>query len=615
MPLCIRLEYAPKKGFVDEPTLFAANRGVRALGTKISRTANSVSIDTGKMRLRYRNDGLPFNAANLEVSFLQGTQSKSWKPGQVNSGQLGGPLSTLDFLSGPVNLPPALLSRDGWALVDDSGKAIRPDGWIAPRPGGGPPSADNLPKNADLDWYLFAYGNDYHGALKALATVSGRVPMPRKEVLGSWYCRFYPYSSSGFRELARGYEQHDFPLDIMVMDMDWHTRSGATSTHLYAGDAGWTGYTWNRQLLPDAEKLIGDFKERGIFVPLNDHPHDGVRDHEEAYPDFMRSLGQTPAKGNNVEFNAGDKRYMDAFFAAAHNSKEAAGVDFWWLDWQQDGIFPWVKGVPGLRHLPWLNELYYAQSQKAGLRGQSYSRWGGWGDQRHPIYFSGDATGSWAMLGFEVPFTAASGNAGCFFWAHDTGAIFGKRGTLQATAPTTDQSRTSVKIYRCPSDTGPELNPEAGNFAVSNYRATCGSNATRIYTAFTDYGGVMFQNSRTGIVDILDGTSNTLLVGEGKYDKARLTVGGVFLTSAVWNGMTGHYSVSGLGPAIWIDNVMWPTNVNATYAFDTAFNSNHTGTVNFLFCDGAVRGLSNQLDPNVRALLGLRADGQVVQVP
>ena len=439
-PICVRLEYAPHNGSVDDATLFAAQRQVRAQGVKITRTAQGVVLDTGKMRLTYTPDGQPFSKNNLAVSFGTGRNGMgqggngqtgtgrvgTWQPGQTSTGNLGGPLATLDFLSGPVNLPNGLLSRDGWALVDDSGRPLRVNGWIAPRPGGGPPSTDIADKNQDTDWYLFAYGDDYQAALRSLSALSGRSALPRKEVLGSWYCRFYPYSSTQFRDLVKGYEEHDFPLDIMVMDMDWHTREG-TSRHLYAGDPGWTGYTWNRKLLPDAEKLIGEFRDQGIFVTLNDHPHDGVRDHEETYPQFMRELGLPPAKGNFPDFNAGDKRYMDAFFNAAHGPKEQAGVDFWWLDWQQDGLFPYVTGVPGLRHLSWLNELYYQDSQKNGLRGQIYSRWGGWGDQRHPMQFSGDTHGNWDMLAFEVPFSTVSGNAGCFYWAHDTGGFFSDR--------------------------------------------------------------------------------------------------------------------------------------------------------------------------------------------
>ncbi|MFA5206159.1 MAG: TIM-barrel domain-containing protein, partial [Lentisphaeria bacterium] len=76
-----------------------------------------------------------------------------------------------------------------------------------------------------------------------------------------------------------------------------------------------------------------------------------------------------------------------------------------------------------LRHLPWLNHLYFEHAAAGGRRGLSFSRWAGWGDHRHPIHFSGDAGATWEMLRFEVPFTAVSGNAGCFFWAHDAGGF------------------------------------------------------------------------------------------------------------------------------------------------------------------------------------------------
>ena len=57
----------------------------------------------------------------------------------------------------------------------------------------------------------------------------------------------------------------------------------------------------------------------------------------------------------------------------------------------------------------------------------SFSRWGGWGDHRNPIHFSGDAGTRWPMLEFEVPFTTTAGNVGCFFWSHDIGGHTGGR--------------------------------------------------------------------------------------------------------------------------------------------------------------------------------------------
>jgi hypothetical protein len=59
-----------------------------------------------------------------------------------------------------------------------------------------------------------------------------------------------------------------------------------------------------------------------------------------------------------------------------------------------------------------------------------FSRWGGWGDHRHPIQFSGDAESSWNVLKFEVPFTATAGNVGAAYWSHDLGGHWSAAGRV-----------------------------------------------------------------------------------------------------------------------------------------------------------------------------------------
>jgi len=429
-PICVRMEYAAKRHFVDDPTLFAIDRTVRFSDSKISNDQKALIIDTGKLRLEYHPSGSSFSAENLKISFRLGQKNVVWTPGMNNQRNLGGPVPTLDGWSGPPKaLSEGLLARDGWHLIDDSGRPLLRKGWIAQRPGGAPPVHSSLRHQTlvtrDTDWYLFAYGEDYKGALQALTGISGKVPMPRKEVLGSWYCRWHRYTADDFRQIVREYKEHDFPLDILVMDMDWHTQGDAHTGFGHSQNLGWTGYTWNKSLIPDPAGLLSEFKRDGISVVLNDHPCDGMREHEENYPILMQKL--PPGTPENPPFNAGDPRYMEAFFASALEPLEKQGVDFWWLDWQQNYIYPNVTGVPYLEHLPWLNFLYYRNSEKSGRRGASFSRWGGWGDHRHPIQFSGDAVGTWEMLAFEIPFTAVSGNAGCFFWAHDLGGFTGER--------------------------------------------------------------------------------------------------------------------------------------------------------------------------------------------
>jgi prepilin-type N-terminal cleavage/methylation domain-containing protein len=123
-------------------------------------------------------------------------------------------------------------------------------------------------------------------------------------------------------------------------------------------------------------------------------------------------------------------------------------------------------------------------------------------------------------------------------------------GGSRAVSTAADGGQTSLRMFRCPSGAGPILNAGQGDFAVSNYRATCGTLTTTIYPAEKDLGGVMYQNSRVRITDVIDGTSNTTMVGEGKYGVPRRVSTGNALSSAIWCGMSGTYQVPGIGPYV-----------------------------------------------------------------
>lgn len=412
----VRMEHAQNGKFLDDPTLFAVNRSSAYSNVMVEEQENNKYIlTTPLMRVEYYNDGFPFGQTNLFVYYHDGKDEKE-KRWYIASGQrknLLGAITTLDGVGGEVPRQEGLLSRDGWYVIHDTGKDIIKEGWIAQRD-----------KEHIQDLYLFIYGTDYKSAMESLKEVSGSAPLPRKYILGSWYCRWWNYTDDEYRELVRGYKEHDFPLDIMVFDMGWHTQKEATVGTGHAGQKGWTGYTWNRKLIPEPEKLIKEFKEDHVFVVLNEHPHDGLRPHEDAYSDFIRQLGVDTLQTGVPLFDAGNKAYMDAFMKYAHQESDNMGVAFWWLDWQQDYLYPWVRGTH-TRHLPWLNRIYYQYSEQNNLRGAGFSRWAGWGDHRHPIQFSGDAVGNWDMLKFEVELTTTSGNVGCFYWAHDIGGFYG----------------------------------------------------------------------------------------------------------------------------------------------------------------------------------------------
>ncbi len=167
-------------------------------------------------------------------------------------------------------------------------------------------------------------------------------------------------------------------------------------------------------------------------------------------------------------------------------------------------------------------------------------------------------------------------------------------------------SQTKLSIARCPSDTGPDINPRRQNHAMSNYRAVAGPTTYPYFTPELDMGGVMFQNSQIKLIGITDGTSNTLAIGEVKYD---LTINKL---GCIWVGMTGY-----LGFSIRISDVMWwvdESTAKVNGPAPQAFSSRHQGGAQFGFCDGSVRFFKDSTDPNLVRWLAGRADGVVVNV-
>jgi prepilin-type N-terminal cleavage/methylation domain-containing protein/prepilin-type processing-associated H-X9-DG protein len=170
-------------------------------------------------------------------------------------------------------------------------------------------------------------------------------------------------------------------------------------------------------------------------------------------------------------------------------------------------------------------------------------------------------------------------------------------------APPTPLTQTRLRIFVCPSDTGPDLNPLKRNHAKSNYRGVCGPQLPLVFIPDQDYGGVLFQNSHIRLTDITDGTSNTLCLGECLVDPGTGKVG------AIWVGMD-----SSAGGVVYVSDVFWAVDsgdfrINGPGA--QAFSSRHPGGASFAFCDGSIRFLRDATDPRIAQVLAGRNDGLV----
>lgn len=411
-----RLEYSPDGKFVDNRSQVAVIRKYAPVNYKVTNSAKKVSIRTDAMTITYLKGQGPFSASNLSIvsAKKKGTAPFVWKPGTKDDKNLKGTYRTLDQYDGnlrkgkPMPIEDGLLSRSGWTLIDDSRSYLFDNSeW---------PWVENRPDTARAqDWYFLAYGHDYKKALRMFTDFSGKVPLPPRYAFGYWWSRYWSYSDDELRDLVKSFHEYDVPLDVLVIDMDWHYNQ--------APRGGWTGYTWNRTLFPDPKGFLRWLKGNNLEVTMNLHPADGIKTWEEQWPAMSKWMGIDTTLHKNIPFEGSNKRFMTGWLNEVLRPMEKAGVDFWWLDWQQ-----WLndKKYKNLSNTWWINYCVFSDMvRNRDTRPMLYHRWGGLGNHRYQIGFSGDAVISWKSLEFQPYFNSTASNVLYCYWSHDIGGHMG----------------------------------------------------------------------------------------------------------------------------------------------------------------------------------------------
>jgi len=99
------------------------------------------------------------------------------------------------------------------------------------------------------------------------------------------------------------------------------------------------------------------------------------------------------------------------------------GVDLWWVDGGSGAV-----DMPGLNKQLWTNKVFYDYTQQeTGRRGFILGRYGDWGSERYPAFFTGDAYSQWPVLAYEVAFSARGGNVLVPYISHDIGGFHGAK--------------------------------------------------------------------------------------------------------------------------------------------------------------------------------------------
>lgn len=421
----LRLEYAPDGKFVDNKSFVAVNRLYPDVDYKLKSKGAWIEITTSKMRMRYKKDSGQFTGDNLVIEAVKGAFPFTWKPGVQQKGNLKGTYRTLDGMDGEtqtqtwvadtkkgeqLKLEDGLLATDGWSFIDDSQGLLfdnDPDWeWAKERPA-----------NGGQDWYFMAYGHDYKQALKDYTLFAGKMPLPPRYAFGYWWSRYWLYSDKEFRNLIDNFNTYQIPLDVLVVDMDWH--------YTEKGKGGWTGWTWNRDLFPNPQGFLKYLKQNDLKITLNLHPADGVAAYEENYTEMAKDMGVDPETKKTIPWVNSDKKFLQSMFKNILDPMEKDGVDFWWLDWQQGMFDPKMKN---LSNTWWINYAFFSDMEKRReTRPMLYHRWGGLGNHRYQVGFSGDAVISWKSLDFQPYFNSTASNVLYGYWSHDLGGHIGSQ--------------------------------------------------------------------------------------------------------------------------------------------------------------------------------------------
>ena len=177
----------------------------------------------------------------------------------------------------------------------------------------------------------------------------------------------------------------------------------------------------------------------------------------------------------------------------------------------------------------------------------------------------------------------------------------------------------SLPVFRCPSSTAPDalMNIDGIARRVPSDYVGCASGVrtTDSGTSLNGIGpeqldGTFFRISSVRMRDFLDGSSNTVGIGEAVHESGHCDhwyIGSDDLgRTSVPDSNDASEFLGSLGVRL---NLFDPNAL--TDDVELSFKSRHVGGVQFLLMDGAVRFVSENIDAGVRQSLGTCAGGEI----
>lgn len=395
-PRLIRMEYSEDGTFEDHLTTLVLNRKTAAVEYTKKEDKKYLEITTSYFRLTYEKNK-PFYSGKfdtmkyLKVELLN--TDKIWYYGHPEIRNYGSPNSSLDDNKGKLKLKKGLYSVDGFASIKDENDLILENGTVKPR------------ENKNIDLYLFLYLKDFALCLKDYFLITGSPALIPRYALGNWWSKNEEYNDLSLKDLVDDFKNKEIPLSILLLDKKWHIDE-------YKDKIYDSGFTWNKTLFSNPEKMIDYLHKSGIRLGLNINPVPGILPYEPSYDVLAHTLEK---QEDILVFNVMNDAVIENYFNFLIHPLDKMGVDFYWID----------ETTKKERENAIL-DYYHTEDMKKDYqkRPMLLSRNVTSAPHRYPVLYSGKTIVSWDTLKM-IPFhNALASNIGVSYWAHDIGGYY-----------------------------------------------------------------------------------------------------------------------------------------------------------------------------------------------
>ncbi len=282
--------------------------------------------------------------------------------------------------------------------------------------------------------YQVVAGESWEAVMAGYTGLTGRQPLPPRWAFGNFASRFGYKTEAETRAIVDKFAQEKIPLDAVVLDLYWFGKT-------VQGTMG--NMDWDRDTFPHAEKMMADFKAKGVKTVVITEPFVLTTSKRWQEAVDKNVLAQDGAgKPATYDFYFGNTGLIDLYkregrdwWWSIYRTLKQQGVTGWWGDLGEPELHP-SNLVHGTGTADQVHNIY--GHDWARLIAEGYQREfpaerpfilmraGYSGSQRFGmIPWSGDVSRSWGGLQSQMEISLQMGMQGLAYMHSDLGGFAG----------------------------------------------------------------------------------------------------------------------------------------------------------------------------------------------